>query len=51
MTTVISFLESVIGQYVHGTIADWEWIMSAAFLLLIVWGIIIIVRSVISRHV
>lgn len=47
--TVISFLESIIGTYVHGSIVDMEWVCSAAFLLLITWGIIIIVRSVISR--
>lgn len=49
--TVISFLESIIGPYSSGTIADWEWILSACFLLLIVWGVIIIVRSVLSKHV
>ena len=47
--TVIAFLQSIIGTYLHGDIPDWEWIMSAAFLLLIVWGIIIIIRSVVSR--
>lgn len=49
MTTVIAFLTQIIGPYTYGDVADWAWIMSAAFLLLIVWGIIIIVRSVISR--
>lgn len=49
MTTVIAFLTAVIGPYSYGDTADWAWIMSAAFLLLIVWGIIIIIRSVISR--
>lgn len=49
MTTVIAFLTSIIGPYQYGNIADWAWIMSAAFLLLVTWGIIIIVRSVISR--
>lgn len=50
-STVIAFLESIIGVYVRDSIPDWEWIISACFLLLIVWGVIIIVRSVISKHV
>ena len=49
MTNVLTFLTGIIGPYTYGTVADWAWIMSAAFLLLVVWGIIIIVRSVISR--
>lgn len=50
MTTVIAFLSSIIGPYQYGeTTADWAWIMSCAFLMLITWGIIIIVRSVVSR--
>lgn len=47
--TVVSFLESIIGIYVHGDIADWEWICAAAFLMLVTWGIIIVIRSVVSR--
>lgn len=47
--TVVSFLDSIIGTYVHGETADWEWIMAAAFLMLVTWGIIIIIRSVVSR--
>ena len=51
MSALKSFLESIIGQY-DTTLShpDWEWVCCCAFLLLIVWGIIIIVRSVISRH-
>lgn len=49
MNTVLSFLTSLIGTYTYGTTPDWAWIMSAAFLLLITWGVIIIIRSVISR--
>lgn len=49
MTTVLDLLFSVIGSYHYGDGWDWPWIMSAAFLLLITWGIIIILRSVISR--
>lgn len=50
MTTVIAFLTSIIGPYQYGeTTADWAWIMSAALLLLVVWGVIIIIRSVVSR--
>ena len=50
MTTVLAFLTSIIGVYnTNLNTADWAWIMSAAFLLLVVWGIIIIVRSVVSR--
>lgn len=49
-STIMSMLESIIGTYNHSiNIADWEWILSACFLLLVVWGCIIIVRSVISR--
>lgn len=49
MTTVLAFLTQLIGPYTYGSIADWAWIMSAAFLLLVTWGVIIIIRSVISR--
>lgn len=49
MTTVVELLTSIIGPYMYGDSWDWCWIMSAAFLLLITWGIIIIIRSVISR--
>lgn len=49
MTTVIAFLSSIIGPYTYGSQADWAWIMSCAFLMLITWGIIICIRSVISR--
>ena len=51
MTTVLAFLYSVIGVY-DTTLStpDWAWIMSACFLLLVVYGIILIVRSVISKH-
>lgn len=52
MTTVLAFLTSIIGVYdTTLPIADWAWIMSAAFLLLITWGCIVIVRSLIYRHV
>ena len=50
MTTVIAFLSTIIGTYDYTLpIADWCWILSCAFLMLVTWGIIIIVRSVISR--
>lgn len=51
LSNVLSFLFTVIGSYDYTLpIADWAWIASAAFLLLITWGIIIIIRSVISRN-
>lgn len=49
MTTVIAFLTTIIGPYTYGSQADWAWIMSCAFLMLVTWGIIIIIRSVVSR--
>ncbi len=49
MTTVIAFLTSIIGPYTYGDSADWAWILSACFLLLVTWGIIICVRSLISH--
>lgn len=49
MTTVLAFLTQIIGTYQYGSTADWAWIMSAAFLLVVVWGCIILLRSVISR--
>lgn len=50
MMKVLDILTYMIGTY-DTTLStpDWAWIMSAAFLLIITWGIIIIVRSVISR--
>lgn len=48
--TILYLLENFIGEYNYDLpIADWAWIMSAALLLLVVWGIIVIARSVISR--
>lgn len=50
MTTVLAFLYSIIGTYQYeANCPDWPWIMSALLLIVIVWGVIIIVRSVISR--